>query len=293
MASFLCRQSARIIASTRVHQNRAISIHRAAANEIKLHRKPGFEPKLGLILGSGMQDVAQAIVDPVEIPFSELGFPHVGSVSGHAAKVLLGTLNGVEVVCYQGRTHLYEGISATSIRPPIYTLKELGVEKLIVTAAVGSLNKNIGPGELVAVTDHINLQGVNPLVGTNDPIGDRFVSMQDAYSPRIRKELHDCANELDIFLGDGVYVACMGPSFETPAEIRAFGKMGADVVGMSTVGEVIVARHCGIETAAIGVVVNYAAGLTDNHITHEETLHFGGIAGKNVSTLLSAVASRV
>lgn len=244
-----------------------------------------------MILGSGMQDVADSIENRTDVSFSELGFPHVGSVTGHAGKVLLGTLNGVEVVCYQGRTHLYEGIAASSVRPPIYALKELGVEKLVLTAAVGSLNKEYGPGELVAITDHINLQGVNPLVGQNDPMGERFVSMHEAYNPAMREQLHKCADELDIPLGNGVYIACIGPSFETPAEIRAFGKLGADLVGMSTVPEVIVARHCGIEVAGIGVVVNYAAGLTDNHITHEETLHFGAIAGENVSRLVSAYAA--
>eukprot|EP00658_Telonema_sp_P-2_P009554 TRINITY_DN13568_c0_g1_i2.p1 TRINITY_DN13568_c0_g1~~TRINITY_DN13568_c0_g1_i2.p1 ORF type:complete len:167 (+),score=26.08 TRINITY_DN13568_c0_g1_i2:311-811(+) len=157
-----------------------------------------------------------------------------------------------------------------------------------MTTAVGSLRQEVGPGELVLVTDHINYQGVNPLVGANDPIGPRFPSLMDAYDPALRDVLHQCSKENKIALHDGVYLACSGPSFETPAEIRAFRTLGADVVGMSVVPEVIVARHAGLRCAAIATVVNLAAGMNpDCEINHAETLHYANQAAGNITQILT------
>ena len=200
--------------------------------------------------------------------------------------MVIGTLRGVAVACLQGRVHLYEGGSCRKVLVPIYTLKLLGCKAFLATTAVGSLRKNVGPGSIVSITDLINMQGCNPLVGPNDPIGPRFPSLLDAYSPTLRKIMHDCAQQKNITLHDGVYLATTGPSFETPAEIRAFTTLGADVVGMSLVGEIIAARHCGMECAALSIVVNLASGLTSDHITHDETLHYSAQASANVSALV-------
>merc|ERR1711865_339625 len=208
---------------------------------------------------------------------------------GHSGQLVCGSLCGVDVVCFQGRVHLYEGIDPMQLRAPFYSLKMLGVEAFFVTAAVGSCRKEVGPGELVAISDHINFQMRNPLIGPNDPIGDRFPSMMDAYDPEIRAAAHRIADDKGIALHDGVYLAVLGPSFETPAEIRAFTALGADVVGMSTVADVTLARHAGMRCFGVSVVVNLASGLSNSHINHEETLHFGGIAAEKATTLFKGL----
>eukprot|EP00047_Mylnosiga_fluctuans_P014518 m.39158 g.39158 ORF g.39158 m.39158 type:complete len:278 (+) comp5548_c0_seq2:987-1820(+) len=255
-------------------------------------KAPGHKPRLAIILGSGMGGVADLIQNVISFPYSELpGFP-VSTVQGHAGQFLLGELFGVQVACLKGRIHLYEGIDPTKLRVPIYTFRLLGCEALFLTSAVGSLRVEAGAGSLVALTDHINLQGRNPLVGPNDPIGVRFPSLLDAYDPHLRGILHKVAAEKDIKLHEGVYLACLGPSFETPAEIRAFKSMGADVVGMSTVPEVILARHCGLRVAAVSIVVNLASGMTTEHITHEDTLKFSNLASQSLTTLLSGFVQK-
>lgn len=248
--------------------------------------RPGFKPKIAIILGSGLGGVATVIEDQTVIDYSLLpGFP-VSTVEGHQGKLILGRLRGVDVVCLQGRVHLYEGISAQTVRVPIYCLRIIGCEVLFVTSAVGSLRESVGAGELVCLTDHINFQGVNPLIGPNDVMGPRFPSLYHAYDPKLRSILHTVAKEAEVQLHDGVYLACLGPAFETPAEIRAFKTLGADVVGMSTVAEVIAARHCGLRVTAVSTVVNLASGLSDEHITHEDTLHFTKLASSKVINLI-------
>lgn len=245
-----------------------------------------FAPKLAIILGSGCGAVADAIENVVAIPYADIpGFP-VSTVAGHAGLLVCGTLAGVHVACLKGRVHLYEGHDAAILRVLIYTLRLIGCELLFSTSAVGSLRESSGPGSLVALTDHINLQMRNPLIGANDPIGVRFPSMNDAYDPDLRRLLKETASEQHIELHEGVYVACLGPSFETPAEIRAFRTLGGDVVGMSVVPEVILARHCGLRVVSMSIVVNYAAGMRDGHITHEETLHYTALAADNVAKLM-------
>lgn len=265
-----------------------------AADKIKelVPNFPAGGIKLGLILGSGMGGIADSIEDRTEIPYSELpGFP-VSTVQGHSGCLVVGNLKGLPVACLKGRVHLYEGVDAKILRVPIYALKLIGCEALLLTSAVGSLREEVGAGELVCLTDHINFQGRNPMIGVNDPIGPRFPSLMDAYDPKLRAVLKKCSGETEVPIHEGVYLACLGPSFETPAEIRAFKMLGADVVGMSTVSEVIVARHCGLRVCALSIVVNLASGLTDKHITHDETLHYSNVAGERVTKLIFSFVSK-
>lgn len=256
---------------------------------IKKHA-PGFKPKIGLILGSGLGALAEQIKNPVRISYKDLpGFP-VSTVSGHAGQLVLGELHGIPVACYQGRVHGYEGASAQNFKIFIRTLKLLGCEILLITNSSGSLREEIGPGQLVLIKDHINFHPTSPLVGLNeDEFGPRFFPMDDAYDPKLRLKFHEAAKKLKIELSEGVYISVVGPQFETPAEIRAFKILGADVVGMSTVPEVIVARHCGLRVAAISVITNYAAGMSAEQITHEGTLHHGQLGSKPLEKLLTAV----
>lgn len=259
-----------------------------------LERRSGFQPKLGIILGSGLANIADKISDSISIPYTELpGFP-VSSVIGHHGKMILGYLNKTPVVCCQGRVHLYEGMQGKDFKTFIRTLKCLGCHTLIMTNAVGSLNKNVKAGQLVLISDHINLHPMNPLSGPNDEeFGPRFFAMDDAYDPGIRHILQQTAKKLSIPLIEGVYISVLGPNFETPAEIRAFRQLGADVVGMSTIPEVIVARHCGLKVAVISVVTNLAAGLSDEPITHEGTVHFAAKASDNLGQLLESAVEKM
>ena len=236
----------------------------------------GFAPKVGMILGSGFSALADHIDNPVSIPFSAVPGLEGSRVTGHASLIVLGELNSVPVVCLRGRLHVYEGVSYDSIKTLIHIIRHLGCTIVIVTGAVGSLNQNVVPGELVMLTDHINFQGSNPLVGPNDEsVGPRFVNMVNAYDPGLRDIMRDAARQLGIPLHEGIYISTVGPSFETPAEIRAFKSWGADVVGMSVVPDVIIARHVDLSVLGMTVVTNLAAGLTQDAITHEGTLRFG------------------
>ena len=243
-----------------------------AAGVLREHA-PGFVARLGIILGSGLGGLADEIADPVAIPYAEIpGFPP-STVAGHAGRFILGRLEGVPVACMAGRFHLYEGHAPAVIKLPIRTFRALGAETLLVTNAAGSLRPEAGPGSLMLVTDHLNLQWTNPLVGPNDDAwGERFVGLEDAYDPELRARLVRLAGELGITLHQGVYGGLLGPLFETPAEIRAYRILGADAVGMSTVPEVIVARHCGLRVAAISAITNLGVGLSAEPVDHEQTL---------------------
>ena len=252
-------------------------------------RAPGFRPRLGLVLGSGLGVLADDLEQVIPIPYGDLPGFRAGTVSGHAGALALGTLDGVPVACLQGRSHLYEGVDASAITTPVRTLKLLGVEALLLTNAAGSLRPEAGPGSLVAIADHINLQGFNPLMGPNDDeVGPRFPSLRDAYDPELRAGLHAAARELGTPLHDGVYLACSGPSFETPAEIRAFRTLGADAVGMSTVPEVILARHCGLRVAAVSAITNLAEGMGGEALSHEQTLKYAAAAAGDLARLVEA-----
>lgn len=241
---------------------------------------PDFTPKIGMILGSGLGAIAEAIEDVKIIDFSDIqGFPPF-TVEGHTGTLYLGTLKGVPVACLCGRAHYYEGFSFLNeslpiqqLMAPARALKLLGCEIMISTNSSGSMREDITPGSLVLIKDHINFQFKNPLVGPNDgEFGPRFVSMDDAYDSELREIFIQSAKRLGIDLNEGIYMGVIGPSFETPAEIRMFRQWGADVVGMSTIPEVISARHCGLRVAAIAAISNMAAGLSSVKLSHELTL---------------------
>jgi len=250
-------------------------------------RRSGVAPRVGIVLGSGLGALIEEVEAPVTVPYTQLeGFP-VGGVAGHAQAVTLGTLAGVPVALFAGRAHLYEGTDPAAIRVPIRTLRALGAEILVLTNAAGSLRPDVGPGQLMLITDHINLTGTNPLVGPNDEaIGPRFVPMGDAYDAQLRAQLHAAAASAGVPLSEGVYLAVSGPSFETAAEIRSFRVLGADAVGMSTVHETIVARHAGLRVAAVSVITNLAEGMSDEVLSHEGTLAAAATAATDLKRLL-------
>jgi xanthosine phosphorylase len=191
------------------------------------------------------------------------------------------------VAILQGRAHVYEGVAPAALAVPVQTMRALGAEALVLTNAAGSIRAEVGPGRLMALTDHINFMGVNPLIGPNsDEIGPRFVGMGDVYDAELRAALHRAAQHEGIDLADGVYLAVAGPSFETPAEINAFRILGADAVGMSTVPEAIVARHCGLRVAAVSAITNLAEGLGDEPLSHEHTLRHAELAAADLQRLL-------
>jgi len=248
-------------------------------------------PRLGIILGSGLGAVAEALEDAVTIPYTELPDFPAPSVHGHAGSLALGTLSGVSVACLSGRKHVYEGGDPGAMRGPVRALKAAGAEALFVTNAAGSLNEEVGPGSLMAIIDHINMLGVNPLTGPNDEaVGPRFPSLRDAYDPDLRVKLHEAADSLGVALAEGVYLATAGPSFETPAEIRAFRTLGADAVGMSTVPEVILARHAGLKVVAVSAITNLAEGMGGEELSHEQTLRNAEIAARDLVRLVQRFA---
>jgi len=252
-------------------------------------KAPEFAPKIGIILGSGLGPLADHIKNPVIFPYQDLpGFP-ISKVKGHEGSLILGTLGGVSVACLKGRVHLYEGMEFDKVKMLIRTLKVLGCHTLCVTNAVGSIRREVVPGDIVAINDHINFMGEHPLVGVNDSeFGPRFVAMCGAYDAELRKKLHQTAADEKVILHDGVYLATIGPTFETHAEIRAFQTLGADMVGMSVVPEVIIARHCGLKVLAISAVTNLAAGLSEVPLSHEQTLAGAKLAEKKLCHLVEA-----
>ncbi len=245
-------------------------------------------PRVGVVLGSGLGAVADAVDDPAEVGYEELpGFPKPG-VAGHAGRVVLGAVGNVPVAILQGRAHVYEGGDLELVRTPVRALRAAGVEVLVLTNAAGSLRREAGPGSLMAITDHINLSGMNVLAGPNeDELGPRFVSLRDAYDPELRERLRAAAAELGVTLHEGVYLAVSGPSFETPAEIRAFERLGADAVGMSTVHETIVARHCGLRVVAVSAITNLAEGMGEQELSHEQTLADAARAAESLAPLIT------
>lgn len=250
-------------------------------------RCPNIKPKVGIILGSGLGELADRISNPTVIPYSDIpGFP-MTSVIGHGSNLFIGEINGVAVACLQGRIHYYEGANYTMMKTLIRTLKILGCDTLLATNAAGSMRPEVLPGELVVINDHINMQFHSPLVGPNDDdYGPRFVGMDDAYDPQLRQQLHAAGDAVGVTMTEGVYMGVLGPSFETPAEIKAFRTLGGDVVGMSTIPDVIIARHCGMRVAVVSVITNMAAGMSDEHLTHEGTLR---IADQASQKLISVV----
>ena len=245
------------------------------------------QPRLALVLGSGLGALADRIEHSHVVPYEKLpGFPK-STVVGHAGRLVIGTLAGLPVVCLQGRRHFYEGGSSADIVQPIRALKLAGIETLFLTNAAGSLRPEVGAGRLMLIEDHINFQPGNPLIGPNDDaFGPRFPPMRDAYDPALRRQLKAAAKDVSIDLSTGTYFAYSGPSFETPAEIRMFQRLGGDAVGMSTVPECIVARHCGLRVCAVSVITNVAEGLTDESPSHEHTLAMAERAAGDLGRLV-------
>jgi xanthosine phosphorylase len=258
-----------------------------AAAIIRSRMPANFAPRAALILGSGLGVLAEQMTDAVTIGFDELpGFP-ISTVHGHAGAMVLGTLAGVPVVCLKGRGHFYEGYGLGVMTSAVRTLKLLGVDFLFVTNAAGSLRTEVDAGSLVALTDHINFLPGTPMIGPNDErFGPRFFSMANAYDAELRDLLKSTAADKGITLHEGVYIAYSGPNFETPAEIRAFKTLGADVVGMSVVPEVVPARHCGLKVVGVSVVTNLAEGLSPFPLSHEQTLKYAAVGAESLIKLI-------
>ena len=262
---------------------------------MQLSQKPQLgSPEVAVVLGSGLGGFVDALDDIVSVPYADIpNFPRA-TAAGHAGQLAIGKAAGITVAAMQGRVHAYEGYSTREAGFPVRVLGRLGIKSLVLTNAAAGIDPAYRPGGLVLIRDHINLQGSNPLHGPNDErFGPRFPDMTAAYSARFRRIAQEAARELAIELPEGIYAAHAGPSYETPAEIRHLRTIGADLVGMSTVPEVIVARHMGIEVLAISCVTNLAAGLAPGAITHQEVLETGERAGRTLTALLTAVMPRI
>lgn len=255
---------------------------------------PNFVPKIGIILGSGLGEITDLLTNPITIPYQAIPGLHSGTVAGHASLMVMGHLQGVPVVCMKGRLHLYEGASYDSLRTFVRIIKQLGASSVVITGAAGSLRSEIGVGEVMMIYDHLNFQPSNPLAGPNDEsVGPRFVSLENAYDEELREIFLNSARRLNISVSEGIYLSLLGPSFETPAEIRAFSMLGADAVGMSVVPEVIIARHCGLKVLGLAMITNLAVGLSSEKVTHEVTLRFIEMAARKLTKLLPEFVKNV
>jgi len=257
-------------------------------------RQITLRPQIGLVLGSGLGGFADSLGGAARIPYTEIpAFPRSTAI-GHAGQLVIGTAGVVPVAVMRGRVHLYEGYSAQEVAFPMRVFGRMGIRAVILTNAAGGINLNYQQGALVLIRDHINLQGANPLVGANDDrFGVRFPDMTHAYEKRYREQAREEAGKLGMTLHEGVYAALLGPSYETPAEIRYLRTIGADLVGMSTVFEVIGARHMGIKVLAISCVTNMAAGILDQPLSHQEVMETGERVKSSFEALLRAVLPRV
>jgi purine-nucleoside phosphorylase len=267
---------------------------RAESAAAFLRSQTKLRPQIGLVLGSGLGPFADELAEPVRVPYSQIpSFPRSTAI-GHAGQLVIGKVGEIPVAVMQGRVHLYEGYSAAEVAFPVRVLGRMGVRAAILTNAAGGINLEYGQGALVVVRDHINLQGQNPLVGANDErLGLRFPDMSYTYAKRYREIALEEAKKLSIPPREGVYVALLGPSYETPAEIRYLRTIGADLVGMSTVPEAIAARHMGMHVLAISCVTNMAAGVVDQPLNHEEVLEVGRRVTGQFVLLLRAVLPRI
>ncbi|WP_028589046.1 purine-nucleoside phosphorylase [Paenibacillus massiliensis] len=243
-----------------------------AAAYIRQHSN-NINPEIGLILGSGLGVLADLIEDGISIPYHDIPHFPVSTVEGHAGELLLGTVGGRKVMMMKGRFHLYEGYKPELTTFPVRVMKELGVKSMLVTNAAGGVNTSYEAGDLMVISDHLNMTGTNPLMGPNDnALGVRFPDMSEAYSKRLRAVAHEVAQEQGVKLQEGVYAGLLGPNYETPAEIVMLRTLGSDAVGMSTVSEVIVARHAGLEVLGFSCITNMAAGILDQPLDHSEVM---------------------
>ena len=253
-----------------------------------------LRPKIALVLGSGLGGFADSLTDAAPIPYAEIpAFPRSTAI-GHAGRLVIGRAGALAVAAMQGRVHLYEGYSAQEVAFPIRVFGRMCIRSLILTNAAGGINRSYAQGALVLIRDHINLQGQNPLVGPNDErLGPRFPDMTQAYAKDYREMAKQEAGKLGMTLHEGTYAALLGPSYETPAEIEYLRRIGADLVGMSTVAEVVAAHHMGIKVLAISCVTNMAAGILDKPLSHQEVLDTGERVKSTFEALLKAVLPRV
>lgn len=249
-----------------------------------------LRPRIGLVLGSGLGAFADGLEDATAIPYQQIPHFPVSTAVGHAGRLVVGQCAKIPVAVMQGRVHFYEGYSLREVTFPIRVLGALGIRALVFTNAAGGINRKLRARGLLLIRDHLNFQGSNPLLGANDErFGPRFPDMTEAYSKRFRTTAKQVARKLRLRLFEGVYAALHGPSYETPAEIRALARLGADVVGMSTVPEVIVANHMGIEVLGISCVTNMAAGISKKKINHDEVLEAGERVGRQFTAFLRAL----
>lgn len=257
-------------------------------------RAPGFAPVAAVVLGSGLAAIAEGMTDAVAIGYADIpGFPDP-AVDGHPGQLLVGTLGGLPTICVVGRVHGYEGHGLAAMRTPIRAARLLGCEVIYLTCAAGGLNPDLGSGRLMAVRDHLNLTGGDPLVGRNDPsVGPRFPDMTQAYDPGLLSLQQEVAQDLGLDLAEGVYAGVLGPSFETPAEVRMLRALGADAVGMSLVPECILARHCGLRVTATAVITNASGAASGYADGHAETLASAGAAAGGLARLVAGCLSRL
>ncbi len=263
------------------------------AAQLILQRTP-LRPTIGLVLGSGLGAFADSLTEPTRVPYSDIpSFPQSTAI-GHAGRMVIGKAGNIAVAAMQGRVHQYEGYSAQQVAFPIRVFARMGIKSVILTNAAGGINLSYSQGGLVLLSDHINLQGTNPLVGPNDErFGVRFPDMTHTYPRSYRKIAREEAAQLNVTLHEGVYAALLGPSYETPAEIEYLRRIGADLVGMSTVAEVIAARHMGLNVLAISCVTNMAAGILDQPLSHAEVMETGERVRTTFEALLKAILPRI
>jgi purine-nucleoside phosphorylase len=260
---------------------------RLDALEAAVRARSDLVPEVGIVLGSGLGGLADELEDAVAIPFEDLpGWP-AATAPGHVGRLLLGQLGGRTVAMLQGRFHLYEGNAPGLVVQPVLLFGRLGAKVVILTNAAGGLDPSFGPGTLMVISDHLNLTGQNPLIGSNAPgVGERFTDMTDAWSARLRGRLHAAGEAEGVPLAEGVYVGLVGPNYETPAEVRLFASFGGHAVGMSTVMECIAARWAGLEVCGVSLVTNAGAGYTGESLTHEEVLAAGAEAGPRLARVI-------
>ena len=257
-------------------------------------RLSGFRPEIAMILGSGLGDMADLAENPIVIPYKEIPGFSVSTAPGHKGQLVFGTLAGKNVAVMQGRLHAYEGYTFEEVCFPLRVLRLLGCDKLVITNACGGVNLDFQVGDLMVIDDHINFMGANPLTGPNDAgFGPRFCDMTYAYTPALRRLADEVAAAQGVALRHGVYLGYMGPSYETPAEIRAFRVLGADAVGMSTVPEVIVASHCGLPVLAISLVTNMAAGVLEKKLDENEVIETAATRAKVLERLVTGIVERL
>lgn len=259
-----------------------------------IQKRAAQSPKIGLVLGSGLGVLAEQMTRAVKIPYGDIPSFPISTVPGHAGQLVLGKLGGNDVVTMQGRFHYYEGYALSEVTFPVRVMHELGVETVIVTNAAGGINESFESGDLMLIRDHINFTFRNPLIGRNEPEwGARFPDMSEAYDRTLRKLAREVASEQGIRLQEGVYAGVTGPSYETPAEIRMLRTLGGDAVGMSTVPEVIVARHMGMRVLGISCITNMAAGVLDQPLSHEEVMETAERVRGTFMTLVTEIVGKI